>query len=232
MTHPAWIRKWLLCLLAPSAVACAGAAPEPRTARSEPAAPEQRPTPTSAETPAPEDGSLPAADPASKDPALGAAGFELHAWAYDRQLTVDLVADACRPAELGEKPGDVIWCDHHKELKQGVVLHSRALYAARAKRLVKLVEIPVAVSTIDVPDEPSKRAQPFRIALELTRSSDGKQVEVREADGSSCEQAHADNDENAAVAAAIHRELKSAITRVCRERGTWSWRGGTLVRLH
>jgi hypothetical protein len=143
---------------------------------------------------------------------------------------VDLVADDCQLAELGDKPGEVIWCDHHKELKQGVVLHSRALYAARAKRLVKLVELPVAVSSIDVPDEPSKSPQPFRIKLELTRSTDGKQVVAREADGFDCAKAHAKNDENAAVAPAVVSELKRAITRVCQQRGTWSWRAGTLVR--
>ncbi|MFO0564157.1 MAG: hypothetical protein U0263_00770 [Polyangiaceae bacterium] len=155
-------------------------------------------------------------------------GWDFHTWAYSRELEADLTSDGCEPARLGDKPDDTIWCRHHVDSKEGATLLSRALYVARNKRLVKLVELPVAAGIVENPDQPKDEKDRLLVNLELSTSSDGKKVSARLAAGFDCEKALQENDENRAVAKDLTRALDDRIKKVCASRGEWSWTGGTL----
>lgn len=201
--------------------ACASAAPAPTRAGDPPPTPktdESPPaaTPSASATDTPPE--LPAAPPVT-DP-----GWDFHAWAYARELKIELVSDGCEAAKLGDKPDETVWCAHHVEGKEGAVLYSRALYVARAKRLVKLVEIPIAAGMVDDPAKPKDEKDRQVIRFEIKRADDGKSVRVEPAKGFECELAMKGNAEPGALGA----KLATYIPRVCAARGTWKWAAGTL----
>lgn len=187
-------------------------------------APEPEAAP-SAEKPAPAEAApeLPGAPPAT-DP-----GWDFHAWAYAREIKVELTSDGCEAAKLGDKPDDTVWCAHHAESKEGAVLYTRALYVARNKQLVKLVELPVAAGVVDNPEAPKDERERQVIRLEIV-PSDAKKLEARLAPGFDCEKALKDNDENKASAKDLTRALDERIRKVCATRGEWLWGAGTLRR--
>lgn len=206
-------------------VGCGGASslPEAKAPSSEPGAPAEAPvkddaasSPVSAAAP-----ELPGAPPAT-DP-----GWDFHVWADAHQLKVDLVSDGCEAAKLGEKPDDTVWCAHHVDSKEGAVLYTRALYVARAGRLVKLVEVPVAAGVVDDPSAPKAEKDRQVVRLELV-PGDAKKLELRLTPGFDCEKALAANDENKAAARDLTRALDERIRKVCASRGSWAWTGGTL----
>jgi len=210
-----------LALTAALLGACSATTPEPpRTADPEPrpepgaSAPAAPTAPAGAEK-APE---LPGAPPPT-DP-----GWDLHTWAYARQLEVELVSDGCEAARLGDKPDETVWCAHHSDAKEGAVLHTRALYVARAKKLVKLAELPVAVSVMDDPENPKDEKARQVLRFELVRAADGMSVRAGPAKGFYCEDAmktHSDG-------SVLGKALAQRIGKVCATYGTWRWSAGTL----
>jgi hypothetical protein len=144
--------------------------------------------------------------------------FDLDDWATEHQLEVDLKADGCELAELGEQPKDVIWCNHHVDSAH-VSLATRALYAIRGKKLVKLIELAVS-STPLVTGKPS-------VKLELSRT-DEKHVELREVEGMDCDHAKKENDDAAITKPEEAKERLAATKKVCAARGRYEWAGGTL----
>lgn len=199
------------------AVGCgAGATPSPQ---SEPEAPA---TATASEAVEPPPEVKPAEAPVEIDqappPASTATVFDLDDWATEHQLVVDLKADGCELAELGEQPKDVIWCNHHIDSAH-VSVATRALYAIRGKKLVKLIELAVS-STPLVTGKPS-------VKLELSRR-DEKHVELREAEGADCEHAKKENDDAAITKPEETKERQAATKKVCAARGRYEWAGGTL----
>lgn len=199
--------------------------PEPSAPRPAPESEDARPEPSAAEktgsTEAPPE--LPGAPPATD------VGWDFHAWAYARELKVELVSDGCEAAKLGDEPDETVWCAHHAESKEGAVLYSRALYAARNKKLVKLVELPVAAGVVDNPEAPRDEKDRQVIRVELV-PSDAKKLEARVAAGFDCDKALKDNDENRASAKDLTRALDERIRKVCATRGEWLWSAGTLRR--
>lgn len=164
--------------------------------------------------------------PAEPKAEASSQGVDLDEWAFRHKLDVKLVADGCEAAELGARPDDLIWCAHHQDKSQ-IVLYTRALYAARGKQVVKLVELPVGVATLPNPEAPEPDADRFRVRLALERPAGGK-LEVREASGYDCAKARAANEEDKAVNPALYKELAGAIRDVCAQRGTWTFAGGAL----
>jgi hypothetical protein len=144
--------------------------------------------------------------------------FDLDDWATEHQIEVDLKADSCELAELGEQPKDVIWCNHHVDSTH-VSLATRALYAIRGKKLVKLIELAVT-STPLATGKPS-------VKLELSRT-DEKHVELRELEGMDCEAAKKENDDAAITKPEETKERLAATKKVCAARGRYEWAGGTL----
>jgi hypothetical protein len=209
--------------------ACAGA-PPPSAPSPEPAsAPETAaPGAKTATPPAPEaavDPVLPDAPPPSAPD--GPAVFDLDYWASQHELTVDLHVEHCEAADLGEHPGDVIWCDNHSESKKGIVTYTRTLYAARGKRVVKLLEIPVAAGRRDLEQGSHRDAERFHVRL-LLRRVDGKDVELSEAPGLDCARAEQENRDIATTAPDLHADFVAATKKVCAARGHYFWARGTL----
>ncbi len=155
----------------------------------------------------------------------------MHVWASEHEIEVDLESDGCEPAELGDAPQDVIWCFHHVDSKEGVVIHTRALYVARGKRLVKLVQIPVATGLSELVSEGRTQGEQFRVKLELRRAADGKSIELREVEGADCERGKKENEETQATTPAVYKVQAQTIGKVCNSRGSWKWSGGTLRKV-
>jgi hypothetical protein len=161
---------------------------------------------------------------------VGDVGWDFHAWAYAKQLKIELVSDGCEAARVGDKPDDTIWCAHHSETKEGAVLYTRALYVARGRQLVKLTELPVAAGLVDDPAAPKDEKDRQLVRLELATASDGKSVEARLAQGHDCERALRDNEAEKTVARDQSRALGERIRKVCAAQGRWVWAAGTLRR--
>jgi len=210
---------------------CAGAPPQPGA---EPAPPapdthEGEAAPSSAaETTSPLPDDPAAADVPAAPPSTPESGFDLDEWAYQHRIKVDIVADGCEAPGLGSSPKDYIWCGHHQEQSQ-TVLYTRALYTARGQKMVKLVEIPVAIALLDDDSAPRPEAERYRVKLELTRT-DASHVKLKEASGFDCDQAKRANQEDKSAAPVLFKELAAGIGKVCRSRGTWTFAGGTLRR--
>lgn len=202
-----------------SVFGCGSAGTPPAT--SEPAPP--APDPARAEAPA----VTPASEPPSEapveidqapPPASKTTAFDLDDWATEHQIEVDLKADGCELAELGEQPKDVIWCNHHVDSTH-VSLATRALYAIRGKKLVKLIELAVSSTPLGT-GKPS-------VKLELART-DEKHVELREVEGADCDHAKKENDDAAITKPEETKERQAATKKVCAARGRYEWLGGTL----
>ncbi|MCC6899879.1 MAG: hypothetical protein IT377_12940 [Polyangiaceae bacterium] len=208
-------------LFAAALSACAAPTPAPTSAgepptRSKAGEPAPAASPTGSATDVPPE--LPTAPPVT-DP-----GWDFHAWAYARELRLELVSDGCEAAQLGDKPDETVWCAHHVEGKEGSVLYSRALYVARNKKLVKLVEIPIAAGVVDNPEKPRDEKDRQVIRFEITRAPDGKSVRLEPAKGLHCEDARKGNAEPPPLGPALSKNIE----RVCSARGTWKWAAGTL----
>jgi hypothetical protein len=208
-----------LGFLASFAWACGSTSPAPESpTTAEPAAPP--PEPAAPEPPATEE--KPSEAPVEIDqappPASKANVFDLDDWANEHQIQIDLKADGCEPAELGEKPKEVIWCSHHVDSTH-VSLATRALYAVRGKKLVKLVELAVSMTPLAT-GKPS-------VKLELVKSDD-KNVELREAEGAGCDHAKQENDDAAITKPEETKERRAATAKVCAARGRYQWAGGNL----
>jgi hypothetical protein len=156
-------------------------------------------------------------------------GFDLDTWAEQHQIEISIEADGCEPAELGDKPNEVIWCRHRENRAEGAVLYLRALYAARAKKLVKLIEIPYGVGQVALE---SKRDAGDRmlLKLEFNRASDGKSVEVADGAELDCAKANQENAEIKDTAPSTHTAFDKVIRKVCAARGHYRWAAGTLRR--
>lgn len=206
-----WFACWLWGCGSAGTPAAAGepAVPEPAP-REEPAPV----TPPAAEPPAETPVEIDQAPP----PATSASVFDLDDWASEHQIEIDLKADGCELAELGEQPKDVIWCNHHVDTTH-VSLATRALYAIRGKKLVKLIELAVS-STPLATGKPS-------VKLEVVRTDD-KHVEVREVDGMDCDHAKKENDDAAITKPEETKERQAATKKVCAARGRYEWAAGAL----
>jgi len=176
-------------------------------------------------SPLPDD---PAAAEATAAPSEPASGYDLDEWAYQHRIQVDIVANGCEAPELGSSPKDYIWCFHHSEKAQTVV-YTRARYTARGKKMVKLVEIPVAVALLENTEAPRPESERYSVKLQLTRS-DKTHVRLEEVSGFDCAKAKKENLEDKAAAPALYKELAGGIEQVCRQRVTWTFAGGTLRR--
>lgn len=220
-------RGWLLPLLTSISVACAATPANSSSVSSasgstEPTSDDAPPATAAGASTSEAPPELPGAPPVT-DP-----GWDFHAWAYARELKVELVSDGCEAAKLGDKPDETVWCAHHQESKEGAALYTRALYVARNKRLLKLVEIPIAVGVVDNPDAPRDEQDRHVMRLRLTPPKDGKSVSLEAASGFDCEKALKDNDTNKASARDLTRALDERIKKVCAARGEWIWAAGTL----
>jgi hypothetical protein len=173
--------------------------------------------------------------PRAAEPAASSTAGELHAddsgdSDHPAEPAQSLESDGCEPANLGAKPADVIWCLHHVETKAGTVSYSRALYVARLKKLVKLVDIPYAVGPMDSDEPKTKDSDRYLVKLAFERAADGKHVSVQEAPGLDCAHADQQNEDNKNAAPVLYKAYLPAIKQVCAQRGNWEWTGATLVR--
>lgn len=156
----------------------------------------------------------------SPPPALtGKPRFELDYWASEREIEIDLKADGCEAAELGDKPDDVIWCGHHAQSTH-VTTFTRALYVARGKRVVKLLEIAIASA-------PLAESVKYNVKLDIVRQ-DATHVEVKEAPDLDCERVKKENEDICITKPDECKERVAAAKKVCASRGRYEWVGGTL----
>jgi hypothetical protein len=222
-------RSWLTGFLLPTLAAC-GASGTNAPNANEASAPSSNDPATPGAAPSENGGSSEAPPELPGAPPVTDVGWDFHAWAYSRELKVELTSDGCEPAKLGEKPEETVWCGQHAESKEGAVLYSRTLYVARNKQLVKLVELTVAAGVVDNPEAPKDERDRQVIRLDIVPSGDGKKLEAREAPGFDCDKALKGNDENKASAKDLTRALDERIRKVCATRGEWVWTAGTLHR--
>jgi hypothetical protein len=187
-----------------------------------PAAAEPSPEPAAAKADAP----APAPTEPEEPPNLEAPAasnekprFDLDYWASEHQIQIDLKADGCELAELGDKPDDVIWCNHHTESAH-VTSHTRALYAVRGKQLVKLIEIAIGSA-------PLIDGGKYNVKLEIVRQ-DATHVEVKEASDLDCERVKKENEDICVTKPEECKERVAAAKKVCAARGRYEWVAGTL----
>jgi hypothetical protein len=201
--------------------------------------PEDDPAPAAASAPSPTPASSePASKPDSeqppelpKAPAATDIGFDFHAWCYERGVEAKLEVDECHPSGLGKPPNDAIWCGRHEESKDGVVTFTRSLYVVRAKKLVKLVDVPYAVGVLGArtPESDSER---FKLKLSLARADDGKSVTFADDDRErDCARAEEIVKDYEATEPKLAPGFRTAVKKVCAARGRYAWSGAALSKV-
>jgi hypothetical protein len=217
--------------------ACAAPPPSAGTPEAPPAATSAADFPRAGPPAAPDAAAAPPAEPPpAADPAIAAEplpaapelGFDFERWSIDHEVKADLAVDRCEAARLGAPPDTTIWCARHED-RPDAVLYLQALYVARAKRLVRLIELPVAVGPV-AQGEPSREADRYWVKLEPRAGSDARTATFVEAPGLGCQRARD------AVAEAFEEDPKAGrprrklIDSVCATLGRWRWVAGTLRR--
>jgi hypothetical protein len=162
--------------------------------------------------------------PGGGSDAESSASFDLGVWCADRQVQASLDVERCQPALLGERPEDTLFCFRREELGELRVLYLVSLYVARAKRLVRLVELPYAAGPLA--QEGAQPGQAYYVRLSAVVADDACTFELREDPRQGCAQAmnqshdQAGDDSAAAVAQLIET--------VCAARGKYSATGRRL----
>jgi hypothetical protein len=189
-------------------------------------APTAEPTPTSSEATTPASGDeLPSA------PAATNVGFDFHGWCYDHGVEANLPVDECEPSGFGKAPADAIWCARHEDAADGVASYFTALYVVRAKKLVRVIEIPTAAGTIE--EVGHKRGDSDRIKVKLSRenSGDGKTVTFNEDPKLDCAHAAEEIKDVAIADPKLGAKLGLAVQKVCATRGRYAWNGAALTKV-
>lgn len=152
----------------------------------------------------------------------------MEAWAGERGVEANLSVERCEPAQVGDKPDDAIWCFRREELSDSRVLVFQSLYVARAKKLMKLIELPVTASLLA--SEASSAPERSLVQLEPVVGDNGQLVTFSETAAASCsqalERAKADHPDEPKA----EKVLRDVISKVCAARGNYRWGGGTLRR--
>ena len=163
---------------------------------------------------------LPGASPMAPD---GDGPFSFRDWCDERELSVELDVERCRPAGLGDRPEDTLWCRRREELGEDRVLYWQVLYVARGKRLDRLVELPYAAG----PQSPtgSRTAEQRYVTLTTSVTDDGLKFELKDDRDPDCAEALRRNRAEHPYEPAQAKPVESVIERVCAARGTYHWKG-------
>ncbi len=203
--------------------------PAAATASAPPPAPVASPAPPAASSSAPEQADdLPSLD--APPPKTAAPGFDFNAWCTDHDVDANLDVDGCKPASLGAKPDDSLWCTRHVEEKSGVVLYYQGLYLPRGKKLVKRFETPIGVGSLDLPANPDKDIERYLVKLVVTSADDHKSVTISDSAERGCDKALAENADKYSRDKKAGRPERRAIETTCRARGHYAWRRGGWLR--
>jgi len=137
--------------------------------------------------------------------------------------------DGCEPARLGDKPDDTLWCWRHDDASDLVVVYLRTLYVVRAKKLVKLIEVPFAAGPFNLPRAARSEDDAYSVKLNVRRADDGKSMTLIDNDGPrDCNHAldyFSGREDMTADSAA---KFRAAIQKVCAVRSRYTWDAGTL----
>jgi len=208
------------------ASACAGSlsqsSPETRSTEGEPG----ESSPASDETQSTEDPTdvlgEPLPDPSPTDPEVDLP-FNFRDWCDERELSVELDVERCRPAGLGDRPEDTLWCYRREELDEDRVIYWQALYVAQRRKLKRLVELPYSTGPQSGtgPDASEERY----VTLTTSAAEDGSTFELKDDRDPDCAEALRRNRAEHPYEPAQAKPVEAVIERVCAARGRYHWQG-------
>jgi hypothetical protein len=138
----------------------------------------------------------------------------------------ELDVESCELAPFGAAKGAAIWCDRVEEnAGDGIATTVRSLYVARAKKLVKVADVPLATGLLDPPGGSTSNVDRYWVKLEAHTASDGNAVSFADVAEVSCEVARAKNAEFGGYVPDQAARRARAIERVCAARGRYVWSG-------
>ncbi len=183
-------------------------------------------TPASEEIGSTEDPADVLSDPlpgSSPTDAGGDAPFNFRDWCDERELAVELDVERCRPAGLGDRSEDTLWCYRREELDEDRVIYWQALYVARGRRLDRLVELPYSAG-------PQSRTSPNAtearyVTLTTSAVEDGASFEVKDDRNPDCAEALRRNRAEHPYEPGQAKPVETLIERVCAARGRYHWQG-------
>jgi hypothetical protein len=157
-----------------------------------------------------------------------ATSFDIEVWANERQIVANVDADRCAPARLGETD-DTLWCFRHEDHPGGRVLFFQALYAAKNKRLNKVLELPIGAGIVPLEERGGEPSYIVKLDTELEEGAVGVRLtERRDLDCETARKKNADAYEDRPEAGPVFRKL---IDKVCAARGRYRYSAGRLRRV-
>jgi hypothetical protein len=150
--------------------------------------------------------------------------FDLDAWANEREVTANVDALHCAPANIAGAPPS-IWCFRMEAQPAGRALYLQSLLVVERRKLVKVFEIPYAAG-IDALDSDQKPM----LAVKLVTSYADKNVLLADDERYSCDKALEENGDADDSDVYGGRVFRSLIDKVCASRGTYRWQNRTLRR--
>jgi len=149
--------------------------------------------------------------------------FNFRDWCAERELSVELDVERCRPAGLGDRPEDTLWCYRREELDEDRVIYWQALYVAQGRKLRRLVELPY--STGPQSGTSSNATERRYVTLTTSAAEDGSTFELKDDRAPDCAEALRRNRAEHPYEPAQAEPVDAVIERVCAARGRYHWQG-------